>query len=99
MKRYNPRGNVRDPYHVYSMAVAHSTVDALRRAGKNLTRARLLAAVSTLDSKNNPFLLPGVVVKTSRTDRFPIEQVQLQRWRNAAKGHWSVTGGLVRSSG
>jgi hypothetical protein len=38
-------------------------------------------------------------VKTSRTDRFPIEQVQLQRWRNAAKGHWSVIGGLVRTTG
>jgi branched-chain amino acid transport system substrate-binding protein len=99
MKRYNPRGNVRDPYHVYSMAVAHTTVDALRKAGKNLTRARLLTAVSALNSKNNPFLLPGVVVKTSRTDRFPIEQVQLQRWRNAAKGHWSVIGGLVRTTG
>jgi branched-chain amino acid transport system substrate-binding protein len=99
MKRYNPRGNVNDPYHVYSMAVAHTTVEALRLAGRNPTRASLMAAVSRLNSKANPFLLPGVVVKTSRTDRFPIEQVQMQRWRNASKGHWAVFGGLVRTSG
>jgi branched-chain amino acid transport system substrate-binding protein len=99
MKRYNPRGNVKDPYHVYSMAVAHTTVEAFRLAGRNPTRAGVMAAVSRLSSKANPFLLPGVVVKTTRTDRFPIEQVQLQRWRNGPKGHWNAFGGLVRSTG
>ena len=99
MKRYNPRGNVNDPYHVYAMAVAHTTVEAFRKAGRNPTRASLLAAVTRLNVKANPFLLPGVVVRTTRTDRFPIEQVRLQRWTNRPKGHWSVVGGLVASKG
>jgi branched-chain amino acid transport system substrate-binding protein len=99
MKRHNPRGNVNDLYHVYSMAVAHTTVEVLRMAGRNPTRASVMAAASRLNSKNNPFLLPGIVVKTSRTDRFPIEQVQMQRWRNGSNGHWNAFGGLVRSPG
>jgi branched-chain amino acid transport system substrate-binding protein len=99
MRRYNPRGNVNDPYHVYAMAVAHTTVEAFRKAGRNPTRASVLAAVTRLNSRANPFVLPGVVVRTTRTDRFPIEQVRLQRWKNGAKGHWSVVGGLVASKG
>ncbi|HET9323722.1 MAG TPA: ABC transporter substrate-binding protein [Gaiellaceae bacterium] len=100
MKRYLPRGNANDVYHVYAMASAHSFVQALRQAGRNPTRAGVMAQLAKLNSKN-PFMIPGVVVKTSRTDRFPIEQVQLTRWsvsRNG-DGRWVRFGPLQRTPG
>ncbi len=92
MKRYLPRGDVNDGFHTYSMAVAYTFEQALRKAGRNPTRASLLRAVANLDIKSNPFLLPGVRVKTSATDHFPLDQGQLQRWSN---NQWNPLGPVV----
>ncbi len=91
MKKYAPGANVNDVYHVYGMASAWTTVEALRQAGKNLTRDSLLKVVDNLNATGNPFLLPGIALKTSATDHYPIEQVLLQRWQ---KGAWASFGGL-----
>ena len=93
MRRYNPRGDVNDVFHVYSMAVAYTTVGVFRKMGRNVTRQGLLRGLQRIDERNNPFLLPGIRVKTSATDRFPIEQLQLIRWG----GRWNLLGGLVRA--
>jgi branched-chain amino acid transport system substrate-binding protein len=92
MSRYLPRGDANDGFHVYSMAVAYSFVDALRKAGRNPTRAGIVRAVQTLNERANPFVLPGVVIKTSRTDHFPIEQGQLYRW---SRNQWNAVGGVI----
>lgn len=95
MARYAPGGNARDPRHVYGMAVAYATVEVLRAAGKNLTRAGMLARARTLNSVSSPFLLPGIEVRTGPGDGFPIEQGQLRR--RTANGTWRAFGGLWRS--
>ena len=92
MRQYLPRGDVNDGFHVYSMAVAYTFVEALKKAGKNPTRASVVRAVANLNLKNNPFLIPGVVVKTSPTDHFPLDQGQLQRW---SKNHWNPLGKVI----
>ncbi len=99
MKRYLPRGNANDVFHVYSMASAFSFTEALRKAGKNPTRSGLMKALASLDSKKNPFLIPGVTIKTGLVDRFPIDQVQLTRWTVNRKGdgRWVRFGALQRS--
>jgi branched-chain amino acid transport system substrate-binding protein len=101
MKRHLRRANANDVYHVYAMSAAHSFVEALRKAGRNPTRSSLMAALARLNSRNNPFLIPGVAIKTGRTDRFPIEQVQLQRWsvNRQRDGRWAAFGPLQRSPG
>jgi branched-chain amino acid transport system substrate-binding protein len=91
MKRYAPGANQRDVYHVYGMAVAYTMVDALKKAGKNLTRAGIMRAARSLNEPNNPFLLPKISVKTGPRDGFPIEQAQLQRY---TKGQWKSFGAL-----
>jgi branched-chain amino acid transport system substrate-binding protein len=75
--------------HIYGMASAYTMVDALKRAGKNLTRDSLLRAATHLDMKNNPFLQPGITVKTSPTDYLPFEQLRMFRYHNA---RWSPFG-------
>ncbi len=92
MRQYLPRGDVNDGFHVYSMAVAYTFVEALKKAGRNPTRASVVRAVANLNLRNNPFLLPGVVVKTSATDHFPLDQGQLQRW---SKNQWNPLGKVI----
>ena len=91
MSRYAKGANVRDVFHVYGMAAAYTFVEALRAAGGNPTRTGVMAKVRSLRSASNPFLLPGIQVRTSRTDGFPIEQALLQRWQ---RGSWRSFGGL-----
>jgi branched-chain amino acid transport system substrate-binding protein len=86
-EKYRRTGGLRTTETVAGMAAAFALVDALRRAGKNPTRASVLAAARSLNEANNPFLVPGIVVKP------PIQQVALQR---RSGGRWSVfTGPLA----
>ena len=89
-----------DVFHVYAMASAHTFVQALRKAGRNPTRSGVMAQLARLNSKN-PFAIPGVTIKTGRTDRFPVEQVQLTRWTVNRKGdgRWVRFGPLQRTPG
>jgi branched-chain amino acid transport system substrate-binding protein len=94
MAKYGAGGSADDANHVYGMAVAYEVVSLLRRLGANPTRAGLMKAARSLSTPKNPFLLPGVVVKTGKGDDFPIQQGQLQRW---TKGKWVAFGGLWAS--
>jgi branched-chain amino acid transport system substrate-binding protein len=92
MKKYKG-GNPNDVYAVYGMSVAHTFVAALKKAGKKPTRASIMQAATSLNVKNDPFLLPGMTVHTSKGDHFPLDQAKLQRYHN---GHWVSFGGLFR---
>ena len=85
--------NPKDVYNVYGMSVAHTFVEALKKAGKNPTRDSIMRAATHLNIHNDPFLLPGVVVRTTARDRFPLDQARLERWHN---GRWFSFGGLFR---
>ena len=91
MSRFAKGANQKDVYHVYGMAVAYEFVKVLKAAGKNPTRASVIEQTRKLNDPSNPFLLPGLTVETSATERFPIEQALLQRW---SKGSWKSFGGL-----
>jgi branched-chain amino acid transport system substrate-binding protein len=91
IKRYVPGGSTKDGFLVAGMASAYSFVDALKRAGKSPTRDSLMKAAITMNEASNPFLLPGIRVRTTPKFRFPVSQVGLQRWH---KGHWVLFGGL-----
>jgi branched-chain amino acid transport system substrate-binding protein len=93
LKKYNGGQGLTDVYNVYGMASAYTLVDALRHAGKNLTRAGVMKAITHLNERNNPFVLPGIVVRTTAADHFPIAQVRLERYR---KGRWVYFGPLNR---
>jgi hypothetical protein len=76
------------------MAVAYTMVDTLRHAGKNPTRESVLRAATHLNEVN-PFLLSGVLVRTSPNDYYPIDKARFIRYSN---GHW-VFGKLVNAQG
>ncbi|HEY8646311.1 MAG TPA: ABC transporter substrate-binding protein [Gaiellaceae bacterium] len=91
IKKHIPGANPSDGFLIAGMAEAFTMVDALKAAGKNLTRKSLMTAVTHMNEANNPFLVPGVTVHTTPTFRFPIASVQLQRWHS---GHWELFGGV-----
>jgi branched-chain amino acid transport system substrate-binding protein len=96
LKKYGGGGigprDLSDGYYVAGMAAAYTMVDTLRKAGKNLTRQSVMRAATHLSERGNPFVLPGIVVRTTPSFRFPIIQVRLQRWN---RGAWHPFGKLV----
>ena len=57
------------------MALAYTMVDVLKQAGRDLTRERLMQVVENITETDNPFALPGVTVRTTPTDHFPVTQM------------------------
>jgi branched-chain amino acid transport system substrate-binding protein len=84
--------DLRDGYYTAGMATAYTLVDVLKKAGRNLTRDGVMRVATHLTEKGNPFVLPGIVIHTTPTSRFPLTQVKLQRW--SAKS-WHPFGKLL----
>jgi branched-chain amino acid transport system substrate-binding protein len=74
------------------MATAYTMVNTLKKAGKNPTRQSVMNAATHLTEKGNPFVLPGILIRTTPTSRFPLTQVRLQRWSNNS---WHPFGKLI----
>jgi branched-chain amino acid transport system substrate-binding protein len=95
LKRYAPAAKPEDVYNFYGMGVAYTMVDALKRAGKNPTRASLLQAATHL-SEVNPFMRPGIKIITTPTDYYPISKAQLLRYDHS---HWVAAAPLTSARG
>jgi hypothetical protein len=101
MKKYAPKANANDPLNLYGVAKAWNTVQLLQKAGKNPTRAGLMAAARkmlfTAGKKNaNPFLLPGVATFTKGSFQYPISQVVVVKYVNHV---FQPQGGLLAGRG
>jgi branched-chain amino acid transport system substrate-binding protein len=96
MRKHYPSGKQSDVYNWYGMTVAWTMVETLRKAGKSPTRASLLRAARSLDLPDNPFLLPGIRLKTSPRDYRPLEHVYLYRYDNE---QWVRASPLLRARG
>jgi hypothetical protein len=93
MKRFLPSAKADDVFNYYGMAVAFTMVDTLRKAGRNPTRESVLRAATHLN-EINPFLLPGVRIRTTPNDYYPMDKVKLARYHGT---HWQFFGKLVRA--
>ena len=79
MTKYHPKGALNDNFNVFGYTVAQNLVYVLQKAGDNLTRENIMKQASNMDL-TLPMLLPGVNIKTSADDFYPIEREQLQRF-------------------
>ena len=92
LAKYVPGADYTDQFYMYGMGAAWTMVDALKKAGKNLTREGIMKVATNLHETNNPFVYPGVVVQTSPSDRFPIRQEVLTQYDS---GHWLASGSMI----
>ena len=95
LKKYCSRCNVNEPFNVYGWAVAYTMVETLKKAGKDLTRESVMKAARNLDLEN-PMFLPGIKLKTSDTDGFPVESVQIQEFDGEG---WKPDGDVYSNEG
>jgi branched-chain amino acid transport system substrate-binding protein len=90
--KYAPGADATDQNLIYGVAAAYTMVDALTKAGKDLTRAKIMDVVSHLDEPNNPFALPGVAITTTPSFRFPIAAGQLETYSD---GRFHLIGKVI----
>lgn len=76
MKQYYPAGDATDSLNVLGYSAAQTLVQTLKQAGDNLTRENVMKQALSLDF-TLPMLYQGIEVKTSATDAYPIEKLQL----------------------
>ncbi len=79
MKQYHPSGDPSDTLNVIGYATAATVAQLIKQAGDNLTRENLMKQAASLDF-TPPMLYPGIDLKTSPTDYYPIEKKILQRF-------------------
>jgi ABC-type branched-subunit amino acid transport system substrate-binding protein len=91
MKKYYPAGDITDQLNVLGYTTAQVMVQLLTQCGDNLSRENIMRQAANLDIAL-PMLLPGIRVKTSATDYFPIEAQQLQRFNGKS---WELFGDVI----
>jgi branched-chain amino acid transport system substrate-binding protein len=81
MDKWNPSADKTDAGNLYGYNVARTLVQVLKQCGDDLTRANIMKQAASLKDFEPGTLLPGIKVNTSPTDFYPIEQLQLQRFK------------------
>jgi branched-chain amino acid transport system substrate-binding protein len=93
LKKYQPKADANDPFHVYGWGAAETMTNALKRM-KKPTRASLMEAVRSTNEKVG-ILLPGIDVKLGgESDGFPIEAMQIEKFQGQ---NWKLQGKVVQA--
>jgi branched-chain amino acid transport system substrate-binding protein len=79
LKNWYSEANPVDRLNVVGYSIGQTMLQVLKQCGDDLTRENIMKQAANLDIQL-PMLLPGIKVKTSSTDFFPIEGEYLQRF-------------------
>lgn len=82
MDKYLPGADQKDATYLEGMALGYTMVDVLKQTGRDLTRERLMQVVENITETDNPFVLPGVTVRTTPSDHFPVTQMAVGEVHN-----------------
>jgi len=94
MDKHMPGANKADANHIYAYAVSYLMTDTIKRCGNELTRANLMKQAASFQKFRVPLLLPGILINTSQTDFYPIQAVQLQRFKGET---WELFGDIMHA--
>ena len=92
--KWMPGANKADANHIYAYAVSYLMCETLKRCGNELTRANLMKQAASFQKFRVPLLLPGILINTSQTDFYPIQAVQLQRFKGET---WELFGDIMHA--
>jgi branched-chain amino acid transport system substrate-binding protein len=94
MDKNMPGANKADVSHLYAYSVVTLMHETLKRCGDNLTRENLMKQAAGFKKFRLPLLLPGILINTSSTDFYPIQAVQLQRFKGET---WELFGDVMHA--
>jgi branched-chain amino acid transport system substrate-binding protein len=92
MAKYMAGANLGDVNYVYGYSVSFLMEQTLKKCGDNLTRENLMKQAASHQKLRVPGLLPGITVSTSPTDFYPVQAVQLQRFKGES---WELFGEIL----
>jgi branched-chain amino acid transport system substrate-binding protein len=92
MDKWMPGANQGDVNYVYAYSVSYLMEQTLKKCGDNLTRENLMRQAANHQKLRVPGLLPGITVSTSPTDFYPVQAVQLQRFKGES---WELFGEVL----
>ncbi|MEI6204499.1 MAG: ABC transporter substrate-binding protein, partial [Enhydrobacter sp.] len=92
MEKYMPGANTGDANYVYAYGVAFLMHETLKRCGDELTRANVMKQAASFNKFKSPVLIPGITISTSATDFYPIQSVQLARFKDDT---WDLFGDIM----
>jgi ABC-type branched-subunit amino acid transport system substrate-binding protein len=91
MAKYYPEADKSESGPLTGYNTSTALVEVLKRCGDNLTRENVMKVVANLDFEINTYI-PGIRIKTSPTDFYPIEQVQMMRFTGEK---WQLFGPII----
>jgi branched-chain amino acid transport system substrate-binding protein len=94
MKKSNPGASLEDASNVFAYSVSSLMHETLKKCGDNLTRENLMRQAANHQKLKLPLLLPGITVNTSPTDYYPIQAVQLSRFKGET---WDLFGDVMHA--
>ena len=94
MAKSNPLANLTDASNVYAHAVSFLMHETLKKCGDNLTRENVMKQAANHQKLRVPLLLPGITVSTSPTDFYPVQAVQLSRFKGET---WDLFGNVLHA--
>jgi branched-chain amino acid transport system substrate-binding protein len=94
MDKWMPGANKADASHVFGYAVSSLMHETLKKCGDNLTHENVMKQAANHQKLKLPLLLPGITVSTSPTDYYPIQAVQLSRFKGET---WELFGDVMHA--
>ncbi|MBN9089087.1 MAG: ABC transporter substrate-binding protein [Reyranella sp.] len=94
MGKNMPDANLSDASYVYAYCVATLMHITLKECGDVLTRENLMKQAANHRQLRLPGLLPGIAVTTSPTDYYPVQAVQLSRFKGET---WELFGDVMHN--
>jgi branched-chain amino acid transport system substrate-binding protein len=94
MDKNMPGANQADANYVFAYCVSTLMLETLKRCGDTLTRANVMKQAAGFKKLELPLLLPGITINTSPTDFYPIQAVQLARFKAES---WELFGDVMHA--
>jgi branched-chain amino acid transport system substrate-binding protein len=94
MKTSNAGASLQDASNVFAYAVSSLMHETLKKCGDNLTHENVMKQAANHQKLKLPLLLPGITVSTSPTDYYPIQAVQLSRFKGET---WELFGDVMHA--
>ncbi len=94
MGKHNAGASLSDASNVFAYSVSLLMHETLKKCGDDLTRENLMKQAANFQKFRLKMVLPGITVSTSPTDYYPVQAVQLSRFKGES---WDLFGDIMHA--